>query len=146
MPPHKLELKEGQPIILLRNVDPVQGLCNGTRLICKRFYGRIIHANIAIGEQKGNDVFISKKPLTPSDTDLPFDMKRIQYPIRPAFAMTISKSQGQTLEYVGLRLNEPLFTHGQLYVAMSRVSSRKNIKISMPTKTTRNVVFKKVLI
>ena len=85
-------------------------------------------------------------PLTPSDTDLLFDMKRIQYPIRPAFTMTISKSQGQALESVGLWLNEPLFTHGQLYVAMSRVFSRKNIKISMPSKTTKKVVFKKVLI
>ena len=76
-------------------------------------------------------------------------MKRIQFPIRPAFAMTISKSQGQTLEYVGLWLNEPLFTHGQLYVALSRVSSRNNIKISIPhnkNNTTRNVVFKNVLI
>ena len=149
MPPHKLNLKPGQPIILLRNVDPNQGLCNGTRLICKRFYNRLIHAVIAIGEKKDQDVFILRMPLTPSDTDLPFDMKRIQFPIRPAFAMTISKSQGQTLEYVGLWLNEPLFTHGQLYVALSRVSSRKNIKISIPhnqNKTTRNVVYKNVLI
>ena len=146
MPPHKLALKIGQSIILLRNVDPNKGLCNGTRLICKRFYSRIIHAIIAIGEYKGNSVFILRMPLTPSDTDLPFEMKRIQFPIRPAFAMTISKSQGQTLEHVGLWLNEDLFTYGQLYVAVSRVSLRANIKIAHHNEITRNVVYKSALI
>ena len=59
----------------------------------------------------------------------------------------IDASQGQTLEYVGLWPSEPLFTHGQLFVALSRVSSRKNIKISIPHKNaTRNIVFKNVLI
>ena len=86
-------------------------------------------------------------PLTPSDTGLPFHLKRVQFPIRPAFCMTISKSQGQTLDFVGLWLNEPLFTHGQLYVAMSRVSSIDRIKIAIKDNlnVTRNVVFKEVL-
>jgi len=62
-------------------------------------------------------------------------------PMRPAFAMTISKSQGQTLD-------EPLFTHGQLYVASSRESSPHNIKnaLNNVNKTTRNVVYKQVLL
>ena len=75
-------------------------------------------------------------------------MKRIQFTVRSAFAITISKSQGQTLDFIGLWLNEPLFTHGQLYVALSRVSSIDNIKISIPDKEgkTRNVVYKEVLL
>ncbi len=148
MPTHKLQLKEGQPIILLRNVDPQKGLCNGTRLICKKFYSKIIHAEIAVGAHKGQQVYITRMPLTPSDTDLPFTFKRIQFPIRPAFAMTISKSQGQTLDFVGLWLNEPFFTHWQLYIALSRVSSPHNIKIALNNvnKTTRNIVYKQVLL
>jgi ATP-dependent exoDNAse (exonuclease V) alpha subunit len=61
--------------------------------------------------------------------------------------MTISKSQGQTLDFVGLWLNEPFFTHWQLYIALSRVSSPHNIKIALNNvnKTTRNVVYKQVL-
>ncbi len=62
--------------------------------------------------------------------------------------MTISKSQGQTLDFVGIWLHDHLFTHGQLYVAMSRVSSINNLKIAICNNigTTRNVVYKEVLI
>jgi ATP-dependent exoDNAse (exonuclease V) alpha subunit len=45
------------------------------------------------------------------------------------FAMTINKSQGQTLGHVGLYLTRPIFTHGQLYVAVSRVKTRIGLKI-----------------
>src|SRR5436190_22794492 len=63
-------------------------------------------------------VFIPRIPLASSSTaDLPFDFQRTQFPLRLAFAMTINKAQGQTLRHVGLCLTEPVFTHGQLYVA-----------------------------
>ena len=85
--------------------------------------------------------------LLPSDSDLPFDFTRFQFPIRPCFSMTINKAQGQTLEYVSIWLgDEHDFTHGQLYVALSRVSDFLNIKIATnnPNLMTRNVVYKDV--
>src|SRR5216117_2469813 len=59
--------------------------------------------------------------------DLPFEFRRTQFPLLLAFAMTINKAQGQTLNYVGLCLTEPVFTHGQLYVALSRVTNAANL-------------------
>jgi ATP-dependent DNA helicase PIF1 len=59
----------------------------------------------------------------------PFHFKRKQFPIRLSFAMTVNKAQGQTIPNVGLYLPEPVFSHGQLYVALSRATARSNIRI-----------------
>ena len=92
--------------------------------------------------------------LSPSDDiSLPFKMKRKQFPIRLSFAMTINKAQGQTIPHVGIYLLEPVFSHGQLYVALSRGLSRQTTRILAkpkkkldPTgKCTKNIVYKDVL-
>lgn len=91
MPAHELRLKVGMPIILMRNIAPNIGLCNGTRLICRRFHSKLIEADISIGRFAGQTVFIPRMPLIPTDSSLPFDFKRIQFPVKPAFAMTMIK-------------------------------------------------------
>ena len=64
--------------------------------------------------------------------------------------MTINKIQGQSLSKVGLFLRQPVFTHGQLYVALSRAKSKDGLKILILdkdgklTNKTSSVVFKEV--
>ena len=94
LPPHRLLLKVGMPIILLRNLDFKQGLANGTRLIIEQLGRRVIKAKIMTGSHKGSSVIIPRIPMTPSETSvLPIVFTRRQFPIRPAFAMTINKAQ-----------------------------------------------------
>ncbi|PBL03183.1 hypothetical protein ARMGADRAFT_911430 [Armillaria gallica] len=65
--------------------------------------------------------------------------------------MSINKAQGQSVKYVGLDLRIPVFAHGQFYVACSRATSGKHLKILIPPSndsgpSTMNVVYRDVLI
>ena len=142
-------MKIGCPLILLRNLAPAQGLCNGTRLVLTRAAGRVLEVLILGGDHDGEVAFIPRIAVIPMDArDVAFKFKRHQFPVRLAFAMTINKAQGQSLKYVGLDLRVPVFAHGQLYVALSRVTARGRLKILLqpPTFSTTNVVYRDVLL
>ena len=67
-----------------------------------------------------------------SSAELPFEFQRTQFPLRLEFAITINKSQGRTLGRVGLVLDQPVFSHGQLYVALSGVTNYANLDLIVP--------------
>jgi ATP-dependent DNA helicase PIF1 len=150
MPNHKLILKIGSLIMLLRNIDISSGLCNGTRLIVNYMGTNVIGAQIATGTNVGEVVYIHRQNLIPSDANVSISFRRRQFPLSVCFGMTINKSQGQTLGCVGLYLPRPVFTHGQLYVALSRVKTRSGLKIlitddeSLAKSNTINVVYPEV--
>ena len=70
--------------------------------------------------------------------------QRQQFPLRPSFSLTINKAQGQSLRVVGLDLRTSVFTHGMLYVALSRTGKRDNLHILAPNGTTSNVVYREI--
>ena len=144
MPPHELSLKVGAPIIVLRSLEPPK-TTNGMRCIVSRLHSNVIEAKISCGPYKGEVVLLPRIPLIPTDSMLPFDFKRLQYPITPAFALTINKSHGQTFQVVCVDLTAPCFTHGMFYVAASRTGSDDNITCLSQEGRTRNVVYHEAL-
>ena len=94
-------------------------------------------------------VLIPRIRLLPNTEILPVLLKRLQFPVRLAFAITINKSQGQSVEYVGINLQTSVFSHRQLYVVFSRCTSPLNISVLLPEQSqesgrTLNIVYKEV--
>ncbi|KAL4609927.1 hypothetical protein ACB092_08G015800 [Castanea dentata] len=110
----------------------------------------VLEAQIILGSHVGDKVFIPRIVLSPSESKWPFVLKRRQFPVSVCFAMTINKSQGQSLKCVGLYLDKPVFCHGQLYVAVSRVTSRNGLRVLIAENDnddhfhTKNIVYKKI--
>ncbi|XP_050207483.1 uncharacterized protein LOC126656902 [Mercurialis annua] len=135
-PQHALKLKLDTLVMLLCNLNPSVGLCNGTRLLIIQLGVRVIEAQIMTGSFAGDRVFIPRIVLSAIDKKWPFILKRRQFPLRICYTMTINKSQGQTLSKIEIFLDHPVFTHGQLYVALSRVMNENGISLLIK-KTTK---------
>ena len=140
--------------MVLRNLDLGAGVCNGTCTILINGTSRVLQARILTGDNAGDTVLIPRITLRPTDLELPFILERHQFPVHLAFSMSINKAQGQSVSQVGLNLQTSVFSHGQLYVALSRCTSASNVKILFPDHvqpfegrvSTTNVVYPEVLI
>ena len=104
MPLHVVSLKLGSIIMLLRNLNPADGHCNGTRYVVTNMAKHVIEAVIPDGIHKDKVLYIPRIYNTPPKNFTP-TMTRIQFPIKLAFAITSNKSQGQSLESIGIYLN-----------------------------------------
>ena len=151
MPSHELKLKKNCVVMLIRNMNASRGLYNGTRLIVRNISQNLLDCEILTGSNIGQRVFIPKLKLEPSDTDFSFTFRRFQFPVKLSYSMTIQKNQGQSFSHVGIWLNSQIFTHGQLYTALSRVKNKDNLKIDPAENVVdgkvwiKNVVYEEML-
>nr|GEZ05078.1 ATP-dependent DNA helicase PIF1-like [Tanacetum cinerariifolium] len=97
IPNHSIKLKKSTHIMLMRNINQRAGLCNGTRLQVLRLGINIVEAQIISGGSVGTICAIPRMVISPTDAKMLFKLNRRQFPIQVCFAMTINKSQGQTL-------------------------------------------------
>ena len=148
-PPYMLTLKIGGKFMCIRNLNPKRGIINGTMMEIVAIGNRHLQCRILTGKSTGSIEFLLKNAFTipPEASGLPFTVVRQQYPIIPAYCLTVHKAQGQTIARCGLIFESDPYTHGQLYVALSRVSSWDSLHVYMHEGQSdiRNVVLKHLI-
>jgi ATP-dependent DNA helicase PIF1 len=134
----------------IRNLNLKRGIINGTLMEIVAIGTRHIQCRVLTGKATGSIEYLLKNAftITPEASGLPFTVLRRQYPIIPAYCLTVHKAQGQTIHKCGLIFESDPYTHGQLYVALSRVSSWDSLYVSMHAEQTeiRNVVLQHLLV
>ena len=160
MPEHELKLKPDTVVILLRNIDIKGGHCNGTRYLVKHVgqYRLVLHKLDYEEGDKNKVLILPRIPLRYGGKSFPFELTRLQFPIKIAFALTINKAQGQSVTTCGILLPKNVWTHGQIYVAFSRCGNPNNLYVWAeqsqfkdyekldPDKTyVKNVVYQEVI-
>ena len=121
VPEFRLAMKVGARYMILKNYAP--GICNGVLCVLKSFSRYTVQVQLLSGPRKRSIVLLPRVTfcVSASNSGLPFDFVRTQFPITLAYCVTVHKAQGQTLQSLGLYFSGAPFAHGQLYVALSRV-------------------------
>ncbi len=146
-PPWMLQLKVGAKYMCIRNLDASRGIINGTMLRLLQIGRRFLQMQVLTGKSEGSvELFIkSRFTVTPEASGLPFTILRTQYPIIPAYCLSVHKAQGQSLLRLGIVFESDPFTHGQLYVALSRVGGWDRVFVYYQGYDIRNIVLKHLL-
>ncbi|MBL4595000.1 MAG: AAA family ATPase [Robiginitomaculum sp.] len=128
-----LSLKPGARVIMLKN-DPDKKWVNGTLAVVSGVGDQQLHVKIDGHIHKIEPAVWERirYGVDPKKSELKKEVIGTfkQYPLRLAWALTIHKSQGQTLTHVYVDLRRGLFAHGQAYVALSRCRTMEGLQLS----------------
>jgi hypothetical protein len=149
VPASNLQLKIGGRYMLVKNYDAKRGAINGTLCELMQCSRCLLQVRLLSGTQEGRIIMLPRCSftVTSENSGLPFQFSRVQFPIIPAYCVTIHKAQGQSLDQAGLFVDRDCFAHGQLYTALSRVGGWNHITVqTLPGELfLRNLVRKHIL-
>ncbi|KAI0829617.1 hypothetical protein BC628DRAFT_1314525 [Trametes gibbosa] len=133
------------------NFAPDRGLVKNTRVVVVHVGRRIVTVRIlrgvgGVSTVDAEDVLVSRIPFT-TLLESGHTLVRRQFPLAPAYATTFNSCQGLTLDVVGVDLTRPVFSHGQLYTALSRIRHRSHaqVRVRPGQSMTRNVTYQEIL-
>ncbi|KAF9514950.1 hypothetical protein BS47DRAFT_1294590 [Hydnum rufescens UP504] len=132
----------------MRNLSIERNLTKNTKVVIHELGQRIIAVKPIRQSKISEEILLLPRIDFTQFVDFKgWTIKRKQFPLRLGYASTFNSAQGQTLQRVGIDLTQPVFTHGQLYTAISRVQSREDCLIRLPIDATSvpNVVFPELL-
>ena len=136
-------------VMLLRNLDHTTGHVNGARYVIENTTNKLLFLRVITGSHEGNRLCLRRMPCGPGDNKCTIPgFNRTQFPIRACFAFTTNKVQDQSFGgRIGLDLQDYCFSHGHLYVALSRTTHPSNVTILTRESngTTRNVAYPELL-
>jgi hypothetical protein len=135
----------------MRNLSVREGLVKNARVIVNKLHNRFVEVGV-LDNRTGNlgrTHCIPKIRFEFSPPHSSWTVIRIQIPLRLAYSCTFNGSLGLTLDKTVLDFRSPVFAHGQLYTALSRVRRRTDSRVLLPEnseKLTTNVVYEELLL
>jgi ATP-dependent DNA helicase PIF1 len=147
-PPYALHMKEGAVYRLMRNISIERALVKNARVVARHIGQRVITVRLIRDGLEGCEDFLI--PRICFEYTNPIHRQTIlrrQFPLAPAYSTTFNSCQGLTLDKIGVDLTRPVFSHGQLYTALSRIRRREDCAVLLPDDSfTTNVVFSELLV
>ena len=116
VPPATLLLKKHGRYMITKNYDIKRGVVNGTLIEMLHYSRHMVQVQLLTGTQKGRVIQLPRcsSHVSTENSGLPFAFERVQFPVIPAYCVSVHKSQGQSLDIVGLWIDQDCFAHGQL--------------------------------
>ncbi len=149
LPAHELRLKRGSITMLLRNLRIDDGHVNDSRYILEGMADRVHFLRSVVRSNYGSRLAVLRMNCVASEEDAPVPrFRKCQFPVRACFAMTVNKGQGQSVNgKLGLCLRKQVFSHGHLYVGLSRTTNPRNVTVYTTNgeRAVTNIAFEEVL-